>query len=262
MNRIMSNAAPGGEGPQVTDLPHRFGFLPDRNVFEMGQREVQKYLDGPDTTGVVDEEAASALNGTLDRIGTFKTPPRSRYIVVAGPAAHEADKLFGGLQVTKFHANDAGRIRLGTDKTDAAGRYVIRCGHRPSGQEKICGQPFAGLRQRRLQWTAGGPRHQVIPVLLRSCKAERAGAPELPTPGEATLPRQRHDRGRRSLRDRREGLGRAVGARPSQRRRPTAESPRYRVPTRNAYASTTPDSSTAPTSCRTIGRNFSLGRSR
>lgn len=246
----------------MTELPDGLRFPLNRNAFHMGQGEVQKYLDdladkrsdstygnttskvvkifqqcnSLDASGDVDEKTANAPKGTFDRMGAFSTkPPGLRYIVVAGHVTHEADKLYGGLQVTAFDVSDTLPNRLGTDKAGAACRYIIRCGHRLAGQEGSCGQPVAGLRHRPFQRIPIGSRHRAIAVLYRTSKSrrrERVGA----SPTWGTHPSSTESRPR------------------------TADSPRCKVRMRNAFSSPTSDSSMTATSCRRIGRRFALGR--
>jgi hypothetical protein len=94
----------------------------------------EEYRDiyGLDTSGMVDEATAAALNdllkgwGLLDQIPVpIPTPvPTSR--IVSGRVVREDNVPAQGVTVRAFHQAGETDIRLGEDTTDAEGRYTVR----------------------------------------------------------------------------------------------------------------------------------------
>lgn len=82
-------------------------------------------------TGEVDEKTAAALNSLLDELGLLDTSRAKTQMlraVVSGRIQDTGEKGWPGLPVRAVQqlAGKTGVVRLGTDTTDADGRYTIR----------------------------------------------------------------------------------------------------------------------------------------
>ncbi|WAJ34389.1 Tc toxin subunit A [Arthrobacter sp. FX8] len=153
MNRITFDLVPGMDGPEVADLQNGLRLMLEANSLDLSERERLAFLErlrperqaakygditaklvglfqernGIPATGEVKKDTASAMNEVLAELGAFEGQPvRTRVYVIAGQVTDQDGNLYAGLQVSAFHTDDAGSIRLGLDRSDGAGRYTIR----------------------------------------------------------------------------------------------------------------------------------------
>ncbi|WP_322756069.1 neuraminidase-like domain-containing protein, partial [Frankia sp. Cas3] len=153
MNRITAGVQPGTTGPQVADLQNGLALIlerdglglaaTDRSALLAGlraERHESAYRDvtarlvslfqergGLPVTGEVGADTAAALNDELARLGAFDPPSeQAQSFIVAGTVTDEDGGPYAGPLIAAYHADEGGPIRLGTDQTDAEGRYTIR----------------------------------------------------------------------------------------------------------------------------------------
>lgn len=153
MNRITFDLLPGQHGPDVVNLHDALRSMLESNAFDIPEQDRMHYLERLRTerqevaygdatakmvaifqlhrdlpeTGEVREDTARAMNDLLERLGAFgNQPTQPRNFLVAGRVTDQDGVAYPGLQVTAYHAAEAGSIRLGLDRSDQDGRYTIQ----------------------------------------------------------------------------------------------------------------------------------------
>ncbi|MET8093018.1 neuraminidase-like domain-containing protein [Micromonospora sp. NPDC005220] len=159
MNRIVPDLRPGMQSPQVADLQDGLLLILDRRVLDLPdgdraglakgvqtERRESAYRDTTaktvsivqeqrriEPTGAVDRATADLLNRILDELGAFGGGTGTGTYLVAGLVTDEAGAPAPGFRVTAQHTGPEVTIRLGTDTTDAEGRYTVTHQGLPDG---------------------------------------------------------------------------------------------------------------------------------
>ena len=160
LTRITFDLLPGIPNPGIANLQDALQLMVDRSIIDLPEAQRQAYLEhlhterlestygditarlvaifqsrnGIPENGEVHADTAKAMNDVLEQLGVFgdQPAPPPRNFVVAGRILDQDGRAYAGLQVTAYHADEAGPIRLGADRSDVDGRYTIRFAELPA----------------------------------------------------------------------------------------------------------------------------------